>query len=276
MLRRVILDIDGSEGGKARVLPAELERELAAEGIGLEQKDGGTGPEEGALYLTDRPQKVRGRHGEDCCVLLYLTEENRGEGFDRTPYAVESLEGLDADFLKKVWQRHAGEPWEILRTQRLRVREMTEGDLDTLYEIYAHPDMTLYTEGPDPDRGMQQEKLAAYIGNVYPIYGFGLWMIEEQKSGRGIGRAGFFWREGAAYPELGFAVEKRSQGKGYCLEACGAILEYGFGKLGFAGVQAVTEEGNEASRRILRRLGFWEKGPEEGGRTLWLNLRTIG
>ncbi len=277
MLKRVIVDLDRAEGkGEEQNALEELERELAAEGIALEWEDTGTGEREGSLYLTDRPERVRARHGTDCRILLYLTEENRGESFGRAPYAVESMGGLNADFLKKVWQRLTGQPWEILRTERLRVREMTEGDLEALYEIYAHPDMTLYTEGPALDREAEREKLAAYIRNVYPIYGFGIWMLEERKSGKAIGRAGFFWREGAAYPELGFAVEKRSQRKGYCLEACKAILEYGFGELGFTGVQALTEEGNGASRQILRQLGFAEKGMEEGRRTLWLNSRTIG
>lgn len=277
MLKRVILELDGVKRreGEQKAL-AELERELAAEGIALEWEDEEIEAREGDLYLTDKPEGARARHGTDCCILLYLTEENRGKGFGRLPYAVESLEGVDADFLRKVWQRHVGQPWEILRTERLRVREMTEGDLDALYEIYAHPDMTLYTEGPDPDREAERGKLAAYIRNVYPIYGFGIWMLEERKSGRGIGRAGFFWREGALYPELGFAVEKRSQRKGYCLEACKAILEYGFEELGFTLVQALVEEGNEASCQILRQLGFTEKGMEEGRRTLWLNSRTTG
>ena len=80
------------------------------------------------------------------------------------------------------------------------------------------------------------------------------------ESGSCIGRAGFFWREDAQFPELGFAVKKSEQGKGYCLEACRAILRFGFEELGFSCVQALTREGNRAAEAVLARLGFRKDG----------------
>ena len=260
MLQKVILDIKK----KVRTEEAEADRlreELAVWGIDLEWEEGvWEDASEQVLYVSDRPERTRKRYGEECCILQYLTEENRKESFQGSRYAVESLEGLNADFLRKVFARHRGEPWEILRTDRLIVREMTENDLDTLYDIYEGPGMTDFTEGLSENREEEQEKLAAYVRNVYPVYGFGLWLLVGKESGLGIGRAGFFWRADATYPELGFVIRRRWQGKGYCTEACHAILSYGFEELGFSGVQAVTWEENLASIRILWRLGFTEAG----------------
>lgn len=247
----------------------------------------------GQLYLTDCPEAARRFAGGDCCILLYLTEESRKLPMEAYPYAVQDLDGIDADYLEGVYRRWAKKPWEILRTPRLIVREQTEEDLDSLYEIYAHPDMTAYTEGLSSDREEERERLRSYIAAVYPLYGFGIWMLEKRstpeaadktaavnktaaentadpgtgtapaghtESGSCIGRAGFFWREDAPFPELGFAVKKSEQGKGYCLEACRAILRFGFEELGFSCVQALTREGNRAAEAVLARLGFQRDG----------------
>lgn len=208
-----------------------------------------------AVYITDRPDKVRAAVGEDACILLYLTEDNRGKIWTDIPYATEDLEGLDGDFLEKVYQRHIKEPWEILQTQRLIIREMTEEDLDALYRIYAQPGIEEVMDGLSEDREEERAYIRAYIERAYPFYGFGLWMITEKESGRCVGRAGFFMREGFNDPELGFIIAREAQRKGYCLEACGAMLEYGFRELGFVQVQALVAEGNNASLAVCRKLG---------------------
>ena len=88
----------------------------------------------GQLYLTDCPEAARRFAGGDCCILLYLTEESRKLPMEAYPYAVQDLDGIDADYLEGVYRRWAKKPWEILRTPRLIVREQTEEDLDSLYE----------------------------------------------------------------------------------------------------------------------------------------------
>lgn len=271
MLQRVILDIGKAERTEEAGL-FRLREELAAEGIDLEWE----GEErlrralpEQTLYVSDGPERIRRRYGRECCIVQYLTEENRKEDFWGSRYAVESLEGLDADFLKKVFARHRGEPWEILRTKRLIVREMTENDLDTLYDIYDGQEVAAFTEELSENREEERKKLAAYVKNVYPVYGFGLWLLVDERSKTGIGQAGFYWREEAAYPELGFVIRRQWQKRGCCTEACRAILNYGFEELGFSGVQAVTWKKNPASVRTLRGLGFTEDGRIlRDGRTL--------
>ena len=268
----------GAEGSGPEVLKPEAPEPEAPEGeksIGPEQppetaqrgscaqKDSQARkriPSAGALYLTDHPEEARRLAGGDCFILLYLTEESRRLPMGAYPYAVESLEDIDAEDLEGIYRRLLGVPWEILRTPRLVVREQCEQDLDSLYEIYAHPDMTAWMEGLSADRAEEAARLQSYIRTVYPLYGFGLWMLEKRADGQCIGRAGFFWRDGAEYPELGFAVKKEEQKKGYCMEACRAILAYGFSELGFGGVQALTRENNLAAEAVLERLGFQRSG----------------
>ncbi|MGZ4591823.1 MAG: GNAT family N-acetyltransferase, partial [Actinomycetes bacterium] len=56
--------------------------------------------------------------------------------------------------------------------------------------------------------------------------------------------------------ELGFAFARDHHGRGYAAEAAGAMLRLGFEELGLRRITAACIEGNEASARLLRRLGF--------------------
>lgn len=253
MLEKVVLEL-GWEPAAEEI--EELREGLALYQVRLERGMGGDGERgEGVVYITDRPDLVREKMGDGVCILLFLTDKNRDMEWGNIPYAVESLEGLDGDFLGKVYQRHRGEPWVILETERLMVREMEEGDLEALYRIYAQRDTGDFLDGLSEDRDEERAYIKDYVEKVYPFYGFGIWMLVEKSEGRCVGRAGFHMREGFAYPELGFIVAQEEQRKGYCLEACSALLEYGFRELEFDGVQALVVEGNRASEELCRRLG---------------------
>ena len=57
-----------------------------------------------------------------------------------------------------------------------------------------------------------------------------------------MGKSGFY--EGRSdEPELGFIIAREAQRKGYCMEACGAILEYGFRELDLSGCRRWRRRG---------------------------------
>lgn len=63
------------------------------------------------------------------------------------PYVLEQAEEVEKAYLEKIRCRLLGLPCEILQTRRCIVREICLDDVDTLYEIYADPSITLYMEG---------------------------------------------------------------------------------------------------------------------------------
>jgi RimJ/RimL family protein N-acetyltransferase len=71
-------------------------------------------------------------------------------------------------------------------------------------------------------------------------------------------------------PRLAGAVEPLAAftpsvwGNGYAREALTAVLTYGFGPLGLAKMAAVTDVPNEASDRMVRRVGFQILGECDG------------
>ena len=72
--------------------------------------------------------------------------------------------------------------------------------------------------------------------------------------------------------ETGYWVRKAAQGQGFATEATNALLRYAFGALGMRRVGISHAAGNEASRRVVAKLGFTPEGvqraatPLPGGR----------
>ena len=95
----------------------------------------------------------------------------------------------------------------------------------------------------------------------------GQWLVlavELRSTGTVIGEVLLKWasdRQG----ELGFAVGRDHHGQGYAAEAARAVLDLAFDDLGFHRVSATVVEGNDASTRLLGRLGFRQEARHVDG-----------
>lgn len=215
-----------------------------------------TGEGNGILWLTDWAEDMRGLVKEGQAVLVCLHEGNREQDFNEAMYACEGPEGLDLDYLERVYRRFHKLPWDILDTKRCHIRETAEEDLESFYRIYSEPSITDYMENLYPDREQELQYIRDYRERVYGFYGFGIWTVELRETGEVIGRAGLSLRECFEEPELGFVIGVPWQGKGIATEVCEAVLEYGRTELGFERVQALVEPENEVSLHLCDKLGF--------------------
>ena len=86
--------------------------------------------------------------------------------------------------------------------------------------------------------------------------GFGMWIVEVAATGAVIGHAGLQRLEGGDEVELGYYLGRVAWGQGYATEAGRACLEYGFGTAGLPRIVAVVRTENDASRKVLHKLGF--------------------
>lgn len=215
------------------------------------------------LHITDQPSiyAVLREHGR--YVLPYYHEYNYGMTFSGAFYAIEKLEETDYESLNMAYRRLAGLPWDILETDRLRVRETMVEDVDSFYEIYEKPSITAYMEDLFPDRDEEIAYTKDYIEKVYTFYGYGMWTILKKDSKEVIGRAGISWREGYELPELGFVIGVPWQGQGYAFEVCASILAYAREELQMERVQVLVQPGNEKSLKLCERLGFIFSGKTE-------------
>lgn len=214
----------------------------------------------GMLVLTDSAALAKELTEKGYYCVGFLHGGNKGESFPGLKYIFTDIEELDIDSFVKVYQRYAGEPWEVLETERLLIRETTVEDVDEFYKIYSDPEMTRFMEGlfenPEDEKRYQKD----YIDKVYGLMGFGVWTLVRKKDGRVIGRAGYSVRNGFDEAELGFLVGKEFQRQGYCMEALRAILDYGRDVLMFDKVQTLVKAENEVSIHICEKLGFKKIG----------------
>lgn len=75
-----------------------------------------------------------------------------------------------------------------------------------------------------------------------------------------IGCAGLHEEPDRGQIVLGYWIAAAHWGLGYATEAARAVLDFGFGWLGLAGIGAQYYEENQASGRVLAKLGFVETG----------------
>ncbi len=157
----------------------------------------------------------------------------------------------------------------VLNTQRLTLDRFTAEDVAFVLELVNEPAFHAYIG----DRGVRtlddarryiDERLIAH----YAAHGFGFWRVSETASGTPIGMCGLARRETLEHVDIGFAMLKRHEGKGYAYEAAAATLAYARDVLGLDQVVAIVVPDNARSTRLLTRLGMARTGaftwPDDG------------
>ena len=210
--------------------------------------------------------------GKECglATIAYINPEIQNQTYSGVDMIVEGFEEVDAKFLEKVWQRYHHLPWEIAKTPRCIIRELSLDDLDALFELYGDEEITKYTEGLYPYEE-EKEFQRAYIHNMYRFYGYGMWLVFSRETGELIGRAGLEHREynGETELELGYVIGTRFQRQGYAMEVCQRILGIAKEITDFPRINCLIEEENKASIGLAEKLGFvWEETMDLQGKTM--------
>ena len=116
----------------------------------------------------------------------------------------------------------------IIETERLKLREYTFDDFDSLYEILSDEETMKHYPKP-----FDEEKVRGWIQwNIdnYAKYGFGLWAIVLKKTGEMIGDCGITIQniDGELLPEIGYHIHKKYWRQGYGSEAARAVRDWAF------------------------------------------------
>lgn len=262
MLKYILLVLSESCYETAKKRRGEIEEKVKPHQVELLLKRASDGLPEGeeikqkALVITDEPESARRFLNGKWFVVILYHEKNRQMVFPAVRYGVEDIFSLEYQSFEETYRRLAGLPWDILETERLKIRESTLEDVKEFYRIYRDPSITLYMEDLYQREEDERAYMKAYIDQIYGFYGYGLWTVLLRGSGQVIGRAGFSIREGYELPELGFVIGTAHQRQGYGFEACRAALRYAREELEFDRVQALVKEKNLASIQLLAKLGF--------------------
>ncbi|MEL6165568.1 MAG: GNAT family N-acetyltransferase [Cyanobacteria bacterium J06641_2] len=143
----------------------------------------------------------------------------------------------------------------ILKTQRLILREFRESDLDDYAQMSADAEVMRYIgTGKILSREESWRSMAAIMGHWH-FRGYGLWAVEEQKSGEMIGRIGCWKPEGWIGLEIGWCLRKAFWGNGFATEAGLASMDFAFNKLEQSHVISLIHPDNLASIKVAEKLG---------------------
>ncbi len=224
------------------------------------------------VRITDSPKEAADFAKRNIPYIVILNDWNRDKAFPGGAYCVEDAKDIDDVYLDRVYRRFKGIPWDITETARLKIREITVGDVPRLYELYADESITRYMEPLFPEQEKELEYTRAYIKNVYEFYGYGMWVIVLKESGEVIGRVGLESKEGMDGLELGFMLGVQYQHLGYACEACGAVLAYAGRELGAERFYALVNRENTASIRLCERLGFKMNTCSDTGMVIMCNM----
>lgn len=166
-----------------------------------------------------------------------------------------------------------------LTTERLCLRDVTEMDYDFIYELERSKftleyeddlvpsmnDVYLYFSKMIELRDMEQKKKKKYYFIVTKL----------EDTSKPIGKL-ILWENDAKIREweMGWFMHQDYIGNGYAPEAAKAVLKFAFDELSAHRVQAVCNDLNQNSERVMQKIGMQKEGTCRGVR--FMNNRWYG
>ncbi len=170
----------------------------------------------------------------------------------------------------------------ILETPRLTLRRMRKADAKDMYEYACQSRVTRYLLWREHDDLNYTTRYLSYLQSRYRQGEFHDWAIvlrepgseglssslasvffdkAELVRGKMIGTCGFtrFMPDHKA-AEVGYVVNPAYWGQGIAPEAVRAVLQFGFTELHLHRIEARYMVGNDASRRVMEKVGMTFEG----------------
>jgi len=148
-----------------------------------------------------------------------------------------------------------------INTGRLRLRRISENDLEALFNIFSDPQVMRYWSTPPLANRQAAVSLLNEIHNLFDRRVMLKWGIALLDNDQLIGTATLFnlnFENGRA--EIGYGLGSRYWGNGYMNEALRALVSYAFDVLELRRLEADVDPRNAGSIRTVERLGFRQEG----------------
>lgn len=151
----------------------------------------------------------------------------------------------------------------LLETHRLLLRPFRDGDAATFAAYRSDPLVARYQGWDAPFTLEQATAFVASMMQAEPGRP-GAWFqaaIERRADGAMLGDCAFqVLADEPQQAQIGCTLARAHQGQGIAAEAVSRLVEYLFADLGLHRVIGVCDLENQASRRLLERLGFHLEG----------------
>lgn len=146
---------------------------------------------------------------------------------------------------------------KVIETDRLILRWLSTDDAEFILELMSDPSWLQFIGNKDVKtvEDARSNILDKHV-EMYHRLGFGLYLTELKEKGIPIGICGLIKRDALEDVDLGFAFLPGYRGTGYASESASAAIEYGKNVLGLKRMVAITAQDNDASIKLLEKLGF--------------------
>ncbi|WP_147422806.1 GNAT family N-acetyltransferase [Lacrimispora algidixylanolytica] len=225
-----------------------LEREIIIEGTKYK------------ITVSDDSKALCSAYAEGRAVIGLWDRSDPGQSLSPAVYIVESIKDIDTEFLEKVVRRRHGLPFQIVKTDRLIVREFISDDS---HKVPREPD-----GGENGAVFYHQDSLNDYIRCQYGFFEYGIWALMDHKTGMLVGKAGIipmdlsgmeeflpFIKEKDTPLELGYHIFSSYRKNGYAKEGCKAIVSYASERIA-PKIYARILQDNLPSMKLIEALGF--------------------
>ena len=144
---------------------------------------------------------------------------------------------------------------DTFQTTRLLFERIGEKDAEFILALMNEPGYLEFIG----DRGLRTPDDARdYIARklVYTEEGLGFYKVLLRDNRQPIGLVGVIKRDFLAGPDVGYALLRDFEGRGFAFEAASEAYRWGKEELGLEKIGAIVSPGNTASIRVLDKLGL--------------------
>jgi len=135
---------------------------------------------------------------------------------------------------------------------RVTLRRMQEDDIPMLLAMESDPEVMRYSTGVKPADEARRQELLAWLRE--PLTRLGHWAITVD--GAAVGWVSLVPLAGTDSIQLAYRLQRAAWGKGYASQAAKQLCEYAWRETEVSELVAVVWPDNQASVRVLERLGF--------------------
>ena len=148
-----------------------------------------------------------------------------------------------------------------LNTQRLLLRQITQEDDKSLFEVLSDEDTCKYLTLNAVNDMENIKRMIAGMQRFFDEKQRIRWGIAQKTDNALIGHCGFFDIDRInCCAEISYCIKRELWGQGIMTEALDAMLSFGFEDYGLNRITANVIKDNAASIKVLQKLGFVQEG----------------
>lgn len=150
-----------------------------------------------------------------------------------------------------------------MESERLIFRKYTEAEHELFVELLTDDEVMRYVGNGLLSRDDAEKLWLRLTTEMYPRGEDTIWGVFAKSDDRYVGSASIRPRPPKPHEwEIGYYLRRSEWRKGYGTEIARRLMEFGFNELRLPAVYATVDTDNDASIRVLQKIGMSEVGRE--------------